>query len=59
MAWVKVRISPKAGSVVRYALLRIPRDGVATEAVKTELKIVLSNGDDGEPVLTILLPNED
>lgn len=59
MAWVKVRISPKAGSVVRYALLRIPRNGAATEAVKTELKIVLSNGDDGEPVLTIMLPDED
>jgi len=59
MAWVKVRVSPKAGSVINYALLRIPRDGVATEAVKGELKIILSNGDDGEPVLTIMLPNED
>jgi hypothetical protein len=59
MAWVKVRVSPKAGAVLHYALLRIPRDGAATEAVKTELKIVLSNGDDGDPVLTILLPNED
>ncbi len=59
MAWVKVRTSPKAGAVVHYGLKRVPRDGAALEATLTELKVVLSNGDDGEPVLTIHLPNEE
>lgn len=59
MAWVKVRVSPKAGAVLHYGLKRVPRDGAALEATATELKIVLSNGDDGEPVLTIMLPHEE
>jgi hypothetical protein len=37
----------------------VPRDVQATEAELTTLKLVVGPGDDGEPVMTILLPNED
>lgn len=59
MAYVAIRTRPQAGSVIHYALHRVPRDGVSTQAQRTELKIVLSGGDDGEPVLTIMQPHED
>jgi hypothetical protein len=42
-----------------FELYRIPRDGEATVAKLTTLKLVVGPGDDGAPVITILLPNED
>ena len=48
-----------AGSELLFGLYRVPRDGRATEAELTTLKLVVGPGDDGEPVMTILLPNED
>ncbi len=35
------------------------RDGRSTEAELTTLKLIVGPGDDGEPVMTTLLPNED
>lgn len=59
MAYVNVRRHRDVRGPLRYSLLRVPRDGFATSAHRTELEIVLSSGDEGEPVLTISLPNED
>ena len=42
-----------------FELLRIPRDGHATQPVETTLKLMAEPGDEGEPVMTILLPHED
>jgi len=42
-----------------FELYRVPRDGRATEAELTTLKLVVGLGDEGEPVMTILLLNED
>ena len=42
-----------------FKLYRVPRDGQSTEAELTRLKLVIGPGDAGEPVMTILLPNED
>ena len=44
---------------LKYKLYVIPRNGKSTKAKLTELKSVMSAGDNGEPVITIMLPNED
>ncbi len=45
--------------VLLYELYRVPRDGFSTEAKPVTLKLIIGPGDHGEPVLTILFPNED
>lgn len=42
-----------------YAIYRVPNDPDAMEATELELAIGISGGDNGEPVITIMLPNED
>jgi hypothetical protein len=42
-----------------YKLLVISRDGKAKKAKLTQLKAVIDGGDNGEPVITIMLPSED
>jgi hypothetical protein len=42
-----------------YQLHVVPRDGKAKQAKLTKLKAVIGSGDNGEPVITILLPTED
>lgn len=59
MAAVSVRISDRAGSELCYQLYRVPRDGTSCDAELTTLKLMVGPGDDGEPVVTIGLPNED
>jgi hypothetical protein len=46
-------------SRLSFHLYRIPNVPDATEANELELVIAVSGGDDGEPVMTIMLPNED
>ncbi|MGE0373126.1 MAG: DUF6573 family protein [Gammaproteobacteria bacterium] len=59
MAAYAARTNATAGSELLFELYRVPRNGEATEAELTRLKLVVGPGDDGEPVMTILLPNED
>ena len=47
-----------AAETTLFQLLSTPRDGPA-EAVEKTLKVMVHPGDKGEPVATILLPNED
>lgn len=51
----------KAGGApeLQFELYRVPRDGQSTESELTTLKLVVGPGDDGEPVMTVLLLNED
>lgn len=44
---------------IQYKLYVIPRDGNSISPVWVALKAVICGGDDGEPVITIMLPNED
>lgn len=46
-------------SFLNYALHVIPRDGRSKSAVMVKLKSVIGGGDNGEPVITVMLPNED
>jgi len=58
MAFVAIR-SANGGTQMEYQLYRVPRDGKSVEAQLTSLKLVCGPGDNGEPVITIMLPRED
>ena len=58
MASFAIRTSANAGDRLLYELYRVPRDGYSTEAKPVTLKLIIGPGDQGEPVLTILLPEE-
>ena len=47
------------GSTLGYSLRRVPRGGRGRMPRKRILKLVVGPGDHAEPVITIMLPNED
>lgn len=49
----------RGGSVIRYGLYRIPREGRGTKARVATLKAVCGPGDTAAPVITIMMPNEE
>ena len=51
--------SCRDGSAVQYRLHVIPRDGRSRKAALIQLKAVVHSGDEGEPVITVMLPTED
>ncbi|HED14468.1 MAG TPA: hypothetical protein ENI62_12585 [Gammaproteobacteria bacterium] len=59
MASHAIRTSKDSGDRMLFQLYRVPRDGHSTEAVLVTLKLIVGPGDTAEPVITILLPNED
>ena len=59
MAIHGIRTSKRAGDRLLFQLYRVPRDGRSTKAELTSLKLIIGPGDTPEPVITILLPNED
>jgi hypothetical protein len=59
MAYHGIRTSKASGDQLLYQLYRVPRDGHSTEAVLVTMKLIIGPGDTPEPVITILLPNED
>ena len=48
-----------SGDRLSFSLYRVPRDGRSTEPELVTLKLVAGPGDDGQPAMTILLPQED
>ena len=42
-----------------FQLYRVLRDGESTNAREVTLKLIIGPGDQGKPVMTIMLPNED
>lgn len=59
MAFVAIRVAFAGESGLCFKLYRVPRGGRATRARLTRLKLVCGPGDDGDPVITIMLPTED
>lgn len=59
MAAHAARTRTDRGTELLFELYRVPRDGQSTQAELTTLQLVVGPGDDGEPVMTILLLNED
>lgn len=58
MASMAARTSQHAEQIM-YQLYRVPRGGRARRARLVTLKLHIGPGDQGEPVVTILQPNED
>ena len=54
-----IRTASGSGDRLLFQLYRVPRDGRSMEAVLTTLKLIAGPGDQGEPVITILWPDED
>ena len=59
MASHAIRTHTGQASRLPFTLYRVPRDGCARKSELAQLKVVIGPGDRGEPVITILLPNED
>jgi hypothetical protein len=59
MASHAIRTSKDSGDRLMFQLYRVPRDGWSTEAILVTLKLIVGPGDNGDRVITILLPNED
>ena len=59
MAAYAVRSANNIDRQLQFGLQCIPRNGLSTESHRLDLKLVLGPGDDGEPVITIMLPEED
>ena len=58
--WMASRVARRAlGELVPFQFYRVPRGGRATRPRLTTLYLHIGPGDAGEPVLTILMPNED
>lgn len=58
MAFVGIRRSRTAATELMFELYRVPRDAVNRKAILTTLKLLTGHGDNGEPVVTIMLPVE-
>ena len=59
MAIYAIRTATDSGNRLPFSLYRVPKDGHSTEAEEVNLKLMVGPGDAGEPVITIMLPNED
>lgn len=59
MASHGIQTSKTSGDRLSFQLYRVPCDGRSTKAVLITLKLIAGPGDTPEPVITILLPNED
>jgi len=58
MAYIAARRA-SGGCRVPFELYIVPRDGAGTRPRLTTLDMVIGPGDEGEPVITIMNPNED
>jgi hypothetical protein len=59
MARFAMQHSRQGGNTLLYRLFAIPRDGRSTTAREVTLKIHSGPGDNGEHVITVMLPDED
>ena len=59
MASLAIRTGRGSGDRLLFQLYRVPRDGYSTKPALVTLKLIVGPGDQGEPVITIGLPDED
>ncbi len=59
MAFYAIRTSKDVGDRLPFSRYRVPKDGHSLDAEEVTLKLIVGPGDSGEPVVTIMLPNED
>ena len=54
-----IRTEADVRNELAFGLERVPRDGHSIEAAAVCLKLLIGPGDDGDPVVTVMLPDED
>ena len=59
MAGCAARAASPSRSELLFELYRVPRDGHTIDAELCQLKLVIGPGDEGEAVITVLLPGEE
>lgn len=59
MASHAIRNGSGSGDRLLFKLYRVRRDGYSKEAILATLKLIVGPGDQGEPVITVMLPDED
>ena len=60
LAWTYARIAARRDTdMIDYVLNRVPRGGRATRPRRVVLTLKIHGGDHGEPVATIMQPDED
>ena len=57
--WMASRAARRGGQEIRFQLYRVPRGGRGMRPRLVTLKAICGPGDEGEPVITIMLPLED
>jgi hypothetical protein len=57
--WMASRAARRGGDLIHYQIYRVPRGGRGHKARLTSIKMTVGPGDAGEPVITIMLPEED
>lgn len=58
MAYMGIKQASGSGSQLLFRLHCVPRDGCAKQAKEVTLKLIIGPGDQGEAVITVLLPDE-
>lgn len=59
VVWMASRAARRGGESILFQLYRVPRGGRGVRPRLVTLKMVCGPGDEGEPVITIMLPGED
>jgi hypothetical protein len=59
MAYMAIRRASGSGQELLFRLYRVPRGGRKRKPRLTTLKLIAGPGDEGELVITIMLPHED
>ena len=59
MASEAIRTASDSGDQLNFSLYRVLRNGQSQQAEEVTLKLIVGPGDRGEPVVTILMLNED
>jgi hypothetical protein len=57
--WMARNAARRGGSSIVFQFLRVPNGGRGVKARLVSLKMVCGPGDAGDPVITIMEPNED
>jgi hypothetical protein len=57
MAYLAARRS--TGDLLTFQMHRVPRGNHRSKPRLTTLKLCIRSGDSGEPVITVLMPNEE
>jgi len=61
VVWMASRAAKRntEASEIQFEVFRVPRGGNGVFAKEVKLKMAIGPGDEGEPVITIMQPNED